>query len=293
MKIAHLILAHAEPKQLERLIKRLSHPDADFYIHLDLKADIEQFSYLTQIGNTYFIQKRLKIEWGTYSLVQATLNSFEEILGKQKTYDFFNLMSAQDYPIKSTDYIHEFLSRNKGRAFMHCLSIQTEWLEGQIRLQKYDFGTFKFRGKYRLQAVWNALMPKRKMLPGLQPYGRSQWFTMPPTCVAYVINYLKENPKVEKFFRFTWAADEVVFQTIIWNSPLRDMIYNDNLRYIDWSEGKTNPKVLKMEDATALLNSGSLFARKFNTRIDEQILSFLDMHSKVSGQTETLLAAEK
>jgi hypothetical protein len=35
MKLAHLILAHNQPKQLERLLKRLQHNNADIYIHLD------------------------------------------------------------------------------------------------------------------------------------------------------------------------------------------------------------------------------------------------------------------
>jgi hypothetical protein len=35
MKIAHLILAHKAPAQLERLMRALSHPQADIFIHLD------------------------------------------------------------------------------------------------------------------------------------------------------------------------------------------------------------------------------------------------------------------
>ena len=34
MKIAHLILTHNNPLQLERLVKRLRHNDADIYIYI-------------------------------------------------------------------------------------------------------------------------------------------------------------------------------------------------------------------------------------------------------------------
>lgn len=57
MKIAHLILAHKNPVQLQKLITALSHPSFDFYIHVDKKVDITLFSDLTSIKNTYIIKK--------------------------------------------------------------------------------------------------------------------------------------------------------------------------------------------------------------------------------------------
>lgn len=54
----------------------------------------------------------------------------------------------------------------------------------------------------------------------------------------------------------------------------KDMI-NNNLRYVDWSEGKVNPKTLPMEDAEKLKNSEKLFARKFNTEVDNKILAYI------------------
>ena len=275
MKIAHLILAHSEPGQLERLIDRLWHEQSDFYIHLDLKSSLDAFRYLERDNRVFFVKNRVKVSWGTYSLVQATINSFEEILASAE-YDFINLMSAQDYPLKSADYIYDFLEQNKGKAFMHCLSIETEWTEAQIRLRKYDFGTFAFKGKYRLQAIWNAVMPARKMPDGLKPYGRSQWFTIPAECVEYALKYLKDNSEIERFFRYTWAADELIFQTILYNSHYRDCIVNDNLRYIDWSERKTSPKTLTIADSRSLMNFDGLFARKFNAKIDAEILALID-----------------
>ena len=63
MKIAHLILAHENPLQLKRLIQRLSHDDAKFYIHLDLKVDITPF-LLLQSEQVNFIVKRVRVRWG-------------------------------------------------------------------------------------------------------------------------------------------------------------------------------------------------------------------------------------
>src|SRR5471030_579261 len=111
MKLAHLILAHNEPKQLERLVTRLAHPDATVYIHLDKKTDIIPFAHLKEYENVVFVKDRVKVYWGTYNIVDATLNGFKEIISSGHRYDHINLLSGQDYPLKSQQHIHDFLSQ--------------------------------------------------------------------------------------------------------------------------------------------------------------------------------------
>jgi hypothetical protein len=51
---------------------------------------------------------------------------------------------------------------------------------------------------------------------------------------------------------------------------------NDNLLYIDWSAGTPNPKLLTMDDKDKMVQSGKFFARKFDPKVDEKILDYLD-----------------
>ncbi|RYU96857.1 beta-1,6-N-acetylglucosaminyltransferase [Emticicia agri] len=276
MKIAHLILTHANNSgQLKRLIESLAHPDADFYIHVDLKTDIEPLLPLAS-NHVFFIQKRIKVYWGAYSIVQATVNSFNEILGSHEPYDYVNLLSGQDYPLKSAEFIHDFLAHQPGKAFMDALLIETEWQEALPRIRKYHFADFHFRGRYFFEKAVNLLTPRRKMPNGLVPVGRSQWFTMSLNHVSYIVEYLQKNPQIKRFFELTWGADEIIFQTILYNSSYREDIVNDNLRYIDWSEGKASPKTFTMQDFQVLLNSGKIFARKFSPQLSDELLDELD-----------------
>ena len=64
MRLAHLILAHNNPQQLERLVKRLNHADADVYIHLDAKAPIAEYETIKDLPNTFFVKKRINVVWG-------------------------------------------------------------------------------------------------------------------------------------------------------------------------------------------------------------------------------------
>lgn len=276
MRIAHLILTHANPVQLERLINRLTHPDADFYIHVDLKADISPFLFLTS-KQVKLITNRVGVYWGAYSIVQATVNSFEEILASSVKYDYINLLSGQDYPLRSTEEIHTFFEQNPNKAFMHTLSVATEWQEAIPRVKKYHLSNYQFSGRHLLEKYMNMILPKRKMPNNLIPVGRSQWFTITSEHVEYIITYLQQNKKVKRFFELTWGSDEIVFQTILFNSPYQKNMINDNLRYIDWSEGNASPKTFTINDLPNLLNSGKLFARKFNPIVDEDVLNALDM----------------
>ena len=96
MKLAHLILAHNNPLQLERLVKRISHKDADVYIHLDSKTDIAQFAHLGDLPNTFFTKKRIKVMLGEYSTLECALIGMEEILETGTTYSHVNLLSGND-----------------------------------------------------------------------------------------------------------------------------------------------------------------------------------------------------
>lgn len=276
MRIAHLILAHSDPNQLKRLIERLAHTDADFYIHIDLKSDIEKFLPLAKSGQIYFIKKREKVYWGAYSIVQATVNVFEEILQSGIEYDYINLLSGQDYPLLDVNTIHRFFKDHKNKAFMHYLFVESQWQEAIPRLEKYHLANYEIVGKYQIERLINTILPKRKMPDGLIPVGRSQWFTITPAHAKYIVDYLHQNKKVKSFFQLTWGSDEIIFQTILYNSPYKDDMVNDNLRYVDWSEGKVSPKTFTISDADTLMNCGKLFARKFDAKFDSAILDYLD-----------------
>lgn len=274
-KIAHLILAHNHPEQLTRLVNRLTHPDADIYIHLDGKADVEPFADLLKKPNVYLIQKRVKVYWGSYSIVQATINSFAQILSTKKPYSHINLLSGNDYPIKSTQYIHEFLAERPTSIFMEYVTTDSEWWQTiKTRLTQYHLTDFP--GFYQFQLLLNKITPERKLPKSLVFVGRSQWLTITSESAQYVVNYLNDNPKIRRFFRLTWGADEVAIQTILYNSPFKDQIINNNYRYIDWSEKNSSPKTLTMDDAEKLMQSPCLFARKFDMTKEPAIFDYLD-----------------
>ena len=275
MRLAHLVLAHNHPSQLLRLVKSLSSQNADIYIHLDKKADPKEFASIKNIPNTYFVKKNVRMTWCEYSTIQGTLNGIEEILATGITYSHINLLSGNDYPLQSAATIEDFLFSNPDKTYMWYDLIFNDWTHGQRRMNNYCFGDYGFRGRYILQALANMVLPHRRLPKGLKAYGRAQWLTITPACASYVIYFIKANPAVQRFFRMTWAVDEVFFQTILCNSPsLRKHIVNDNLRYIVLNE-EYRPTTLTIADAERLNASRKFYARKFDSQVDPTILDYL------------------
>lgn len=280
MTLAYLILAHNNPSQLKRLVQKLSSSQTDIYIHIDAKAKLADFMPIAALPNVYFVTKREKVYWGAYSIVQATVNGFEQIIASSKAYDYITLLSGQDYPLKSNTAIQNFFKANEGKAFMEFYLVNDVWQEAIPRLNKYYLTNYPFAGSTKLEMLLNKLLPKRLPPKDLVFVGRSQWFSITLAQAKYIVTTLAANHKLRRYFSFTWGSDEFVFQTLLYNSPFKEQMVNDNLRYIDWSQGGASPKTLTMADASTLLSTNKLFARKFNEATDAEILNTIDANNQ-------------
>ena len=279
MKIAHLILAHKAPAQLERLARALAHPQAAVFIHLDRKTDIRPFAAVAALPGVWFVRRRFEVTWGGYSLTEATLEAMREILQAPAHYDLINLISGEDYPIKPAAAIHDFFARHPGRSFVEYFSSGSAWWQAnESRVSRYHFTDLRFPGQYAVQNVLNKVLPRRHLpeFDTLHGGNMGGWYTLTRACAAHAVRFVDEHPALQRFARLTWGSDEYLVPTILLHSPLADTITNDNQRYIDWSGGGSNPKILTIGDLPALEATPKLFARKFDSQRDAAVLDELD-----------------
>lgn len=79
------------------------------------------------------------------------------------------------------------------------------------------------------------------------------------------------------------AADEVIWHTLIMDSPFKDKIYRfekdgGNLYFIDWSRRVgSSPHTYTLDDFNLLMGTEEyyLYARKFNENVDMEIINKL------------------
>ena len=282
MRFAILIITYTSAAQTVRLVDKMSNGDFDFYIHLDKKIDINTHSALFNRPNVFFVNDRVDVKWAGYTIVEAAFHGIRQIMASGIKYEFINLLSGQDYPVKSAAYISDFLSINIGKQLIKCWDFETEWTEALGRVEKYHFTDVVFKGRYILQRIINTLIEKRKAPGGLHFYGtNSTFWTLTPECALYVANYVENNATLRRFLKYTWGSDEFVFQTIIMNSPYKDTVINNNYRYIDWSAGGSRPKTLTADDYEKIIATDDIFGRKFSVEIDEKILDMIDEENTV------------
>lgn len=277
MRIAHIIMAHKNPDQLIRLIKRLHHPDAQFYVHIDLKSPIEDFRSIMKINQVSFINNRINCNWGGNSLLTGIIASMNEVLSLKKGYSFINLLSAQDYPILPPNDLHNYLNNNLNSNFISYEPENSDWWKlATARYEKYHLTDLNFIGKYAVERIINKLLPNRKFPIPVKLYGgcKSTWWTITEDCARYVSTQLGSKTKLNNFLKYCWGTDEFVLTTLVMNSSFAAQSKDDNLRYIDWSEGNAHPKLLNIDDFSAIKASGMFFARKFE--MDEDVLDIID-----------------
>src|SRR5437899_3690277 len=117
MRIAYLVFAYKNPQLLKRTIERLSSEECAFFIHIDQKSSIKEFSEIRG-DNVFFSEKRIPVYWAEFSGVQAILLLLRRALESTQDYDYFILLSGSDYPLRSVRYIHRFLEENRGLEFI-------------------------------------------------------------------------------------------------------------------------------------------------------------------------------
>ena len=283
-KHAYLILAHEDTAVLRRLLSLIDHERNDIFIHLDKNskniriADVLSYVKKSKIN----ISRKYRVHWGTNSIALATL----EILKKASKgqYNYYHVISGADLPIKNKEELWEFFEKHEGKEFIH---FGTEQYQKDIscRYNKYHFFS-KQLGRKRDKKFWvdmetyslaiqRRLHIDRTKKVSFRFYGGANWVSITNGLAQYIV---KNIGKYRRSFRFTQNSDELVFQTIVMDSPYKDNLYHpefDNdyqacVRYIDWNRGA--PYVFRRDDYEELMASTCMFARKFDEKTDKEII---------------------
>ena len=277
MHLAYLILAHRDPAQVVRLMQRLDGPGRTFVVHLDAKCQGPEWDAAIRElrASNVLWAERVDCRWGEFSVIEATLNAVRALTQSGAPFDFAVLLSGQDYPIKSNDYIARTLEEERGNCLMY--------------LFPFPFAEWPWRGYHRLpvKRIHAFGRPRRvvpvhfsrfvhRRVPGrLHPYGGSQWWCLPNEAVHYLDDFVSMHPEFVAYFRSVLIPDEIFIHTILGNSPFRIAAGRNNPHYIRWTVGP-HPDVLNEEDLPALRESEKLFARKFEWSREAKLLDRVD-----------------
>jgi len=291
MKIAYLLFAYKNPKLMQKCIEALSSNDSSFFVHIDLKSRIDEFSRMKR-DNVFFCRERLPVYWAEYSGVEAILLLIRSAIERGRS-DYLVLLSGSEYPIQSRDYIHAFLEENRGQEFLSLVKMPNEAAGKPLSrintLRVPSTKPVRHFGARVLAKVGLAERDYHGYLGSLEPYAGNTWWALSSDACEYVLDFAGRCPRVVKFFQNVFAPEELFFHTILGNSRFASCTRR-NLLYEDWSLRGDRPAMITDRHLQLFAQqnrvfvkdeygSGEvLFARKFSddtldlvTKIDEII----------------------
>lgn len=283
MRVSYLILAHGDLVHLERLIDELSDENSRIYIHLDKRIVCP--THLQDKQNVFFIPDPLRVYWGGFSTVQATLKLIQHAIDDGFG-DYYALISGTDFPVKNKAAFYSHLEQ--GGEFISILSPKKA-----RRFQRYLYYHFE---KFERRSYWHPrnvcfhlietfiklVSPKRK--PAFKIYFGCMWFVLSRACIHYILKESDNNKQYSEFFKDTLLSDEAFFHTIIGNSPFLQQAKH-NLTYTYWptklAPGPiTNKQVDILKNNTTFTGKYGTFTPFFARKFSDKSISEIELIKK-------------
>ncbi len=309
-KVVYLVLAYHLPEQAIRLARTIvrGSSTAQVFLHYDAKSGYFDRSLLQETQRIELVPSPTAVEWGDWSQVEAVLGSLSYIC-KQTEFDWFVVLSGQDFPTRPIERFEEFLDHSEYDAYLEAQPLECVTRKSHT-IARYFYRHLKipkFSYAYRLpSSIRNGWSNLLKSLPegkgpftyiwaprgqpsriGIRawhnPFGSdfvcwqgSDWFHLSRRAVDYLLNFLSHRPDIVHRYRNSFIPSESIYHSILFNAPELN-ISNSNLRFILWEdEWSASPKTLTLSDLPAIIASPAFFARKFDMGVDSEVIDEIE-----------------
>lgn len=287
---AFLILAHKQPKLLARILRILEKDNHFFFINVDKKNErISDFKEsCNDINNVRFIENNVAVYHCGISHLYALCEMFTEAFASNIKFDYFHVISGQDYPIRSNEQFDEFFEKTNS-SFMYIDS--GEFKESMMskywkfangwHLNKTSGILYRLYYKLHLSTILGLLFRRK---PINNYVGGWDWFSWNVSVAEYVMKFLKDNPDFVDRFNHTLCPTEHIFPTILESQKVDLQVETNNpLRYISWQphrpvQSSYRPFNFNEEDYPYIKDSKAFFCRKVDEIESQKLLDLIDLH---------------
>lgn len=287
-KHAYLILAHGSFRLLSILLEMLDDERNDLFLHIDAKTAFDPSMFSARHSRLFFVpdDRRIDVRWGDVSQIHAEYEVLK-LAHQTGDYAYYHLISGVDLPIKSQDYIHAFCDQSGGKLFVGFVKDKAYLKKKtKVRIMRYHLLTRYYKSHPFLAHLNKYLALFLSFLKRPDNYtwaSGPNWFSITSACVEAV---LAQEQEIKERFRHTFCGDEFFLQSLIASSPQLAALAaeGDSKRLIDWKRGR--PYVWRMSDREEIAASDAFFARKFDEKVDMDIVYWIK--SQYKDQSEQL-----
>lgn len=298
-RIAYIISAYKDAPHLARLVDALNE-NADFYLHVDLNADIRPFEKMLA-GKVVFV-RRHRISWGGWQQVEYQKELLGAVIRSGVEYGHIVCLSGQDYPLWSNAEIHRYLDAHRDTEFIMGMNLSRSANTAQTnKIRCYHF----FRDlPWKNQWLKNKIIvASRTLMKGLpfrkkvttriagrraEVYFGSDYWAITLPCARYVYQQLCTEHEVIRYFKTSFVPSELCIQTLVFNSPYaaHALTYTGEyqglkvltpLHYIVYDQAI---QIMTEKDFPALMQSSKMFCRKTVSGLSDTLIYQLEQRRK-------------
>lgn len=212
------------------------------------------------------------------------------------------ILTGQDYPLWSNERIINELASHPEQEYIKGMDITlcTEPKKIRDKLVLYHF--FRdLKVPYKLKKAFSGgsrmvmrVLPFRKK-PYIVDHGQvkhvfqaSAYCCLTWACAKHVYEQM-HNPVLERYFKYSFAPDELMLPTIVYNSPYAQHAFLHEggypglvgltlLHHIEYGKAI---RIWKEEDFDLLMQTGKMFARKVVSGISDRLMKRIDEARKL------------
>jgi hypothetical protein len=254
------------------LIEAIRDPRDLVLLHVDLKSLLGVQSkrngvwatareLARQYPNVLLMRPRFT-NWGGWSLSKLLLDGIDLALRRSSEWTHLINLSGQCYPIKPMGHIRTLLSATDQAVYVQLRHLAT--------LPEDDW---HLRWHSMIELPTKAIKLRKRRPPPTDfelEYKGSQWCILPRS----FCEWQRDAPVadlIRRYLKGLLLSDELIVQTLVRNGPWRDRVAAHYGREIVWP----GPKVMTMADWPLLTTSPALFARKFDSTVDAEVVPAL------------------
>lgn len=282
-KHAFLVMAHKDDEVLHTLMRVLDDERNDIFIHMDAKSGWEENRLLASVSKAgIFLVPRIRVTWGGYSQIACELSLLNSAVSKGH-YSYYHLLSGQDLPIKSQDQIHSFFDSCGNKEFIRFENHNRDYrrrIGGHVIWNTFGISKSQVFLRKMDGLLSSLLQCFRKPARDLELMKGDNWFSITDGLARYLV---KNASSIRSVFWDSMCGDEIFLQTEVWDAGSRfryfrapgDQSNDAIMRLIDWGADES-PRVLGIADLDRIRNSRMMFARKFDSEIDSDIVKAIE-----------------
>ncbi|MEP3298021.1 MAG: beta-1,6-N-acetylglucosaminyltransferase [Pseudoruegeria sp.] len=280
MTVGIVMLAHTALERAAEVARHWHDYGCPVVIHVDKRVPAHEFDpfveSLSDLENLRFI-RRLKCQWGRWSLVEASQIASTKILADFPDVSHVYLSSGSCLPLRPVKELVDYLAERPKTDFIESVTTKdVPWTVGGLDAERFTLRfPFSWKNQRRLFDAYvraqRAVRFKRKIPLGLVPHMGSQWWCLTRQTLSAILED-PERRTYDRYFRRVWIPDESYYQTLARQYSTRIESRSLTLSKFDF-QGK--PHIFYDDHLQMLRRSDCFVARKIWPQADKLYAAFL------------------